>query len=570
MNRKPKVSKENLQTAKRLLKYVTGTYKVRFVIVFICILLSSIASISVSLSLKFLIDDFISPLIGQKDPNFAELYRALAVLGSIFLMGVIATFTYTRLMVYIGQGVLKKVRDDMFEHMQTLPIRYFDQNTNGSIMSLYTNDTDTLRQMISQSIPQALMSFFTIIVTFISMLILSPLLTILAVLIIGLMIFVTKKIGGNSGKYFVRQQKSLADVTGFVEERMNGQRVVKVFNHERKSEEEFDKLNEVLRDRKLPVRFVPGCEILTEEERRLWQADNCRIQGEEEQNKEMSGSCGDQYADLEEIGPEDTVVLVLGEHEAQSGEAASRAFLDLPEGQQKFFDAVAERTSHIVAVIMSGRPLDIRKIAEKSQAVLLAWRPGTMGAEAVVRLVYGEETPSGKLSVSIPWGVGQVPVSYWDVKTGHRMTETNPENRFTSRYMDIPNEPLYPFGFGLSYTGFTITPPVLEKQEREDKIGILCKVKNVGEVPGAEVVQCYVETLCAPVVRPAKELIRFRKVFLQPGEEQKVKFTIDRKELAFYGADMELIDGGIPLRITVGNSSRAEAGDVSLQLDRRS
>lgn len=246
MNRKPKVSKENLQTAKRLLKYVTGTYKVRFVIVFICILLSSIASISVSLSLKFLIDDFISPLIGQKDPNFAELYRALAVLGSIFLMGVIATFTYTRLMVYIGQGVLKKVRDDMFEHMQTLPIRYFDQNTNGSIMSLYTNDTDTLRQMISQSIPQALISFFTIIVTFISMLILSPLLTILAVLIIGLMIFVTKKIGGNSGKYFVGQQKSLADVTGFVEERMNGQRVVKVFNHERKSEEEFDKLNEAL------------------------------------------------------------------------------------------------------------------------------------------------------------------------------------------------------------------------------------------------------------------------------------------------------------------------------------
>ena len=240
------MSKENLQTAKRRLKDVTGTYKVRFVIVFICILLSSIASISVSLSLKFLIDDFISPLIGQKDPNFAELYRALAVLGSIFLMGVIATFTFTRLMVYIGQGVLKKVRDDMFEHMQTLPIRYFDQNTNGSIMSLYTNDTDTLRQMISQSIPQALMSFFTIIVTFISMLILSPLLTILAVLIIGLMIFVTKKIGGNSGKYFVRQQKSLADVTGFVEERMNGQRVVKVFNHERKSEEEFDKLNEAL------------------------------------------------------------------------------------------------------------------------------------------------------------------------------------------------------------------------------------------------------------------------------------------------------------------------------------
>ena len=163
-----------------------------------------------------------------------------------FIAGVLATFTYTRLMVYIGQGVLKRVRDDMFEHMQTLPIRYFDERTNGSIMSLYTNDTDALRQMISQAIPQALMSLFTIIVTFISMLVLSPILTVLAFVVIGIMMKVTGKIGGNSGKYFVKQQNSLADVTGFVEERMNGQRVVKVFNHERISEQEFDELNEAL------------------------------------------------------------------------------------------------------------------------------------------------------------------------------------------------------------------------------------------------------------------------------------------------------------------------------------
>lgn len=240
---KPKFNKK---TAKRLLKYVTETYKIQFVVVFVCILLSAIATTAVSLSLRYLLDDFILPLIGQKEPNFAELYQALAVLGCIFLVGVIATFIYTRMMVFIGQGVLKRVRDDMFEHMQTLPIRYFDQNTNGSVMSLYTNDTDTLRQMISQAIPQALMSLFTIIVTFISMLILSPLLTLLAVLIIFLMLFVTGKIGARSGKYFVRQQMSLAEVTGFVEERMNGQRVVKVFNHEKKSEEEFDKLNEAL------------------------------------------------------------------------------------------------------------------------------------------------------------------------------------------------------------------------------------------------------------------------------------------------------------------------------------
>ena len=245
-NRKPKLSKDTLKTAKRLLKYVTETYKMRFILVFICILISSVATISVSLSLKFLLDDFIIPLIGQQSPDFTELYQALAVLGGIFLLGVISTFIYTRMMVYIGQGVLKRVRDDMFEHMQTLPIRYFDQRTNGSVMSLYTNDTDTLRQMISQAIPQALMSFFTIIVTFISMVALSPLLTVLAVAVIFVMTFVTRKIGGNSGKYFVSQQMALADVTGFVEERMNGQRVVKVFNHERKSEEEFDRLNEAL------------------------------------------------------------------------------------------------------------------------------------------------------------------------------------------------------------------------------------------------------------------------------------------------------------------------------------
>ena len=245
-SKKPQISKNTAQTAKRLLKYVTETYKLRFFLVFICIFISSGASISVSLSLKFLLDDFIIPLIGQQTPDFAGLYRALGTLACIFVAGVLAAFTYTRLMVYIGQGVLKRIRDDMFEHMQTLPIRYFDQNTTGSIMSLYTNDTDTLRQMISQSIPQALSSFFTIVVTFISMLVLSPALTVLAVLVIVVMLFVSRKIGGNSGKYFVRQQVAVADITGFVEERMNGQRVVKVFNHERKSEEEFDKLNEAL------------------------------------------------------------------------------------------------------------------------------------------------------------------------------------------------------------------------------------------------------------------------------------------------------------------------------------
>lgn len=243
---KPKVTGGTIKTAKRLLRYVTSTYKIEFILVIFCILVSSIASISVSLSLRFLLDDYIIPLIGQQNPDYSELYFALTVLGTIFLCGVIATFVYSRLMVVIGQGVLKRVRDEMFAHMQTLPIRYFDQNTNGSIMSLYTNDTDTLRQMINQSIPQVLMSAFTIVVTFISMLVLSPILTVLAVLMIILMFFVSKIVSGNSGRYFIRQQLDLANITGFVEERMSGQRVVKVFNHEKMSEEEFDKFNEEL------------------------------------------------------------------------------------------------------------------------------------------------------------------------------------------------------------------------------------------------------------------------------------------------------------------------------------
>ena len=245
-NDKPKVSAGTLKTAGRLMKYVTGPYKVQFIIVLICILMTSISSIAVSLSLRFLLDDYILPLVGQQDPNFSELYKAMAVLACIFILGVIASFIYNRMMVVIGQGVLKKVRDEMFEHMQTLPIRYFDQNTNGSIMSLYTNDTDTLRQMINQSIPQVLMSSFTIVVTFISMLLLSPILTALAVLVILLMIVVARYVGGNSGKYFIRQQIDLADVTGYVEEQMNGQRVIKVFNHEKRTEEDFDRLNERL------------------------------------------------------------------------------------------------------------------------------------------------------------------------------------------------------------------------------------------------------------------------------------------------------------------------------------
>ena len=210
MSKRPEktINKNTAKTAKRLLKYVTDTYKLQFILVFVCIFISAAASVSVSLSLKFMLDDFILPLVGQSNPDFTNFYHAMIVLGCIFAAGVIATFIYTRMMVFIGQGVLKRVRDDMFEHMQTLPIRYFDQNTNGSIMSLYTNDTDTLRQMISQSMPQLLNSGITIISVFVSMLILSIPLTVVTMIMVGIMVFCSKKSAGQSGAYLQNSRKT--------------------------------------------------------------------------------------------------------------------------------------------------------------------------------------------------------------------------------------------------------------------------------------------------------------------------------------------------------------------------
>ena len=234
--------------------------------------------------------------------------------------------------------------------------------------------------------------------------------------------------------------------------------------------------------------------------------------------------------------------------------------MTLPEEQQLFFEKIAKRTRNIVTVVITGRPLDLRRISEKSRAVIMAWRPGTMGAEAVVDIVYGRTNPSGKLAVSIPWCVGQVPVSYWDIKTGHIYDADHPENRFSSRYMDIPNTPLYPFGFGLSYTEFNISD--IEVQAGPDKrVHVHCKVSNTGKVAGAEVVQCYYETLCSSVVRPRKELVRFQRVFLEPGEKKTVDFSIDREEFSYYDENMEIVCSQMKLRISIGNSSDHEWGN---------
>ncbi|MBQ1251870.1 MAG: ABC transporter ATP-binding protein, partial [Firmicutes bacterium] len=241
------MEKPDVATAKRLLRYIFGGgYTGRFILTLICIVIAVISSIASSLFLQILIDDYIVPLLGMENPVFTGLLKAIGVMAVIFLFGTVATFVFNRTMITISQGILKTIRDDMFEHMQKLPIRYFDTHTHGDLMSHYTNDTDTLRQFISQSLPQTVSSLLTIIGVFITMIVLSPLMTVLVVLVLVLMLVISGKVAGHSGRYFFRQQQSLGSLNGYIEEMIHGQRVVKVFCHEEKAIEGFDEKNEEL------------------------------------------------------------------------------------------------------------------------------------------------------------------------------------------------------------------------------------------------------------------------------------------------------------------------------------
>ena len=230
-------------TAKRLFQLIWKPYKVQMILVFLMILISAVATAASGLFLKDLIDVYISPLVGREHPVFTKLAVALACMACIYLSGIIASYLQTRLMVRVSQGVLRDVRHKMFSHMQSLPIQYFDTHTHGDLMSHYTNDTDTLRQMISQSIPQLVSACTTLLVVFFSMLSISIWMTLIILAFVILILQVIKRIGGKSAKYFGAQQRSLGTVNGYIEEMINGQKVVKVFCHEEKAKEAFDKVN---------------------------------------------------------------------------------------------------------------------------------------------------------------------------------------------------------------------------------------------------------------------------------------------------------------------------------------
>ena len=236
-------------TVRRLMGYVQKEYGFRFVLVLLCILVSAIASVAGSLFLGSLIDDYITPLLAMDNPVFDGLLHALILMACLYLTGAVCALAYNRLMVTISQGVQKKIRDDLFSHMQSLPIKYFDTHAHGDVMSVYTNDVDTLRQMFSQSIPQVINSLMMIVVAFVGMIATNLMLTGVVILCIIGMLLVTRFLAGRSGRYFISQQIKLGDLNGYIEEMINGQKVVKVFCHEEEAQEGFDKVNDALFER---------------------------------------------------------------------------------------------------------------------------------------------------------------------------------------------------------------------------------------------------------------------------------------------------------------------------------
>ena len=236
------------KTIRRLLKYVTKGYKFQLVVVLVSIIISALVGVLGVQFIKYLIDDFITPLLGSQNPDFTALLNVIMVMGVIYLVGVICTYTYNRLMVNISQGVLNEIRGEMFNHMQKLPIRYFDSRSHGEIMSTYTNDVDTLRQMLSQSIPQVFSACVSMVSVLIAMFATNVYLTLVVLAMVALMIFVARYLGGNSSRFFVKQQEDIGKVNGYIEEMMEGQKVVKVFNYEEQSKKRFDDLNEQLCD----------------------------------------------------------------------------------------------------------------------------------------------------------------------------------------------------------------------------------------------------------------------------------------------------------------------------------
>ena len=307
--------------------------------------------------------------------------------------------------------------------------------------------------------------------------------------------------------------------------------------------------------------FEKGCELLS---------PGTSIQG---MNKRYmgTGSAEDEKKSLlravNVAAEADKVVLCIGEHMAQTGEAASRAEITISENQMKLLEEISAVNQNVVVVLFNGRPLDLRRVKALAKAILVVWMPGTEGGSAIAEVLYGQTPPGGKLPMSFPYAVGQVPVFYSEFRTGRRMNPENPENRFQSKYMDIPNEPLYPFGYGLSYTDFSYSDVKLTGEEllSGGELTASVIVKNTGKTGGSEVVQMYIRDELASVARPVRELKGFQKVWLDPGEEKEVSFVITEDMLKFHDINMNYRAEEGNFTIFIGGDSRTgNAGQFKL------
>ncbi|MFC7321689.1 beta-glucosidase BglX [Halobacillus campisalis] len=287
--------------------------------------------------------------------------------------------------------------------------------------------------------------------------------------------------------------------------------------------------------------YVPGDELLI--------AEGTSIE---------TGTAEQMQKALEAVEEAETVIVALGEHSDMSGEAGSRTDIRLPEVQLDLLKQVKELGKPVIAVLFNGRPLDLTEVIEHADAVIEAWYPGTEGGHAIADILYGKVNPSAKLSMSFPHSVGQVPVYYNNYNTGRPKGAPDAQIRYVSQYLDSPNEALYPFGYGLSYSTYHYSEPELSADEitKEESLTVSVEVKNTSDVAGEEIVQLYIRDLVGKVVRPLKELKDFQKILLQPGEAKQVQFTIDEQQLRYYHADLEHTSDAGDFEVFVGGSSK--------------
>jgi beta-glucosidase len=283
---------------------------------------------------------------------------------------------------------------------------------------------------------------------------------------------------------------------------------------------------------------------------------------------EVESGSAEMLAEAMAAGKEaDVIILALGEDSEMSGEAGCRADIRLPEAQRELITKMNELGKPVVAVLFNGRPLDLTELEGQANAILEAWYPGTEGGRALADLLFGKVNPSGKLTMSFPYTVGQVPVYYNTYNTGRPQGAPDAQERYVSQYLDIPNEPFYPFGYGLSYTTFEYNDVKVSSAEmsREQILNISVSVTNTGDVTGDEIVQLYVRDMVGEVIRPLKELKAFKKVTLTPGESQTIEFTLSEAQLRYHHADLSFKSDAGEFAIFVGPNSR-DVNQASFEL----